>query len=840
MNKIPTTPERLSYRPSDSGAPDSPALAWRELSDGSFVVFTGIIVDRFVVDTAPPHSSGAGLEEASAEVRRTWRAVVAALAHLVPSREFWHIITTRQHRDAGDGAVMVGWAAVGRGPTRGDAIAASLAAHEDLRVILAAHYDFFTVRSVSEPAALAHLLRTATEGSGMALRRRRWEPTIQVEASPSAEAGDALVPGSLLPWPGQSAPWAPMLEGMASLPAAVAFVVRCETGVRVPREAVARAEADLLSVNRASLHVLSRDVEDATPVPSAMEALAAAVGHRLQLLEGPCLLADAILVGAEPLPPGLAATLAATLATLPDGSDAARGRPQAVEVLPVAFVTLDSNAIWMPLDPIAHPELLVSPSEAVTLVRTPEPPGDERSPLPCARARVLPLRSVPMDGTLLGDGEVRGDARPVRLPDAVRLQHVYIVGQTGAGKSTLMLNMALGDIAAGHGLTLLDPHGSLISAVLERIPERRRDDVIVVDPSDLDRHVGLNLLDLGTTDPAHYVARRDSAIDELFDTFEALYDMRVAGGPMFEQYFRVFLALVMGAVPPLDYVPLLPMLTEVMNDRELAKALAARVAVSDPITEGTLRAMFDAKGEAELRNITPYIVSKLNRFYGPVAGRRMLCQVKGIDFAEVIASRRIVLVNLPAVRLGGDTAALIARQIIARLANEAMRRGTDADAPLHFVYADEFHQFATERFAALLAEARKFRLGLVLGHQYTSQLVHKQDRRVLDAVLGNVGTVIAFRVGAQDAELLDDVMAPRATASDISGLPNHVAVVRSVGALGNVPFTLRTRPPSPVGQSFEVDILERSRQRHGRPTEEVDLELGQQLEALRAVRRPAE
>jgi len=415
--------------------------------------------------------------------------------------------------------------------------------------------------------------------------------------------------------------------------------------------------------------------------------------------------------------------------------------------------------MWPPLDPVAHPELLVGPAEAVTLIRTPEPPSDERSPLPCSRARVLPLRTVPGTGTVLGDGEMRGDSQPVRLEDSVRFQHVYIVGQTGAGKSTLMLNMIVDDIAAGHGLTLLDPHGSLINAVLDRIPPERMDDVIVVDPSDLERPVGLSLLDLGTADSAQYVARRDAMIDELFDTFDALYDMKVAGGPMFEQYFRSFLILVMGTSPPPDYMPLLPMLTEVMNDRSLARALAARIGNNDPITKASLEAMFDASGETELRNVTPYIVSKLNRFYSPVAARRMLCQTKGIDFGDAIRSRKIVLVDLPAVRLGTDTAALIARQVIARLANEAMRRGTAPDTPAHFVYADEFHHFATERFASLLAEARKFRLGLVLAHQYTSQLVLGHERRVLDAVLGNVGTVVAFRVGAQDAQLLDAVMA---------------------------------------------------------------------------------
>jgi len=304
---------------------------------------------------------------------------------------------------------------------------------------------------------------------------------------------------------------------------------------------------------------------------------------------------------------------------------------------------------------------------------------------------------------------------------------------------------------------------------------------------------------------------------------------------MFEQYFRVFTALVLGVAPPSDYVPLLPMLTAVMTDRALAKALAARLATADPITEAELQAMLASRGEADLNNMTPYIVSKLNRFYSPAAARRMLCQPTSIDFADVIASRRILLVDLPTAHLGADTAALIARQVIARLASEAMRRGAVSPGPPHFVYADEFHHFATERFAALLAEARKFQLGLVLAHQHTSQLIQRQDRRVLDAILGNVGTVVAFRVGVPDAQLLDAVMAPQATSADIATLPNHVALIRSVGPLGNVPFTLRMRPPVAIERSYAEEIRTKARQRYGRPTEQVDAELRRNLEALKAI-----
>ena len=833
MNETP--PVRLGWEVHHTGlsTPDSPAVLTRLLSDGTVVACAGLAVDRFVIDTRRRGESDAGLESASPEVQRAWRAVAAAFAYLKPSREFWHVISGRSNRHDGAGALHVGWLAVGRGATSALANEHALSGLTDLLAVLSAHCDFFTLRTVRSAEALRDTVRFLDSGHASSLRKQRWEPPMQVEAVASA-ALQPRTPGALLPWPGDTAPWAPLMEAIAALPGDGGLAFRCLTGVNIPPESVSSAEADVLAISAARLRLLDRPVEEATPVQATLDALGNVAGERLRMLRGPCLVVDAVVLSQEPVPAGFSAIVAATLVSSPPASEIQPGAPYR-DAPPVVLAPLTRATIWEPLDVAASPELLVSPREAVTLIRTAEPPQDERSPLPCSRARVLPLRAAPDGGTELGDGETSGGSRSVYLSDSVRLQHVYVVGQTGTGKSTLLLNMALSDIAAGHGLTLLDPHGTLVSAVLDRIPAHRRDDVVLVDPADLERHVGMNLLDLGTSDPAHYVARRDAIVDELFDTFEALYDLRIAGGPIFEQYFRVFSALVMGAQPPLDYVPMLPMLTEVMNDKALALALCERLGSSDPVTAATLTAILDARGEGEIRNAVPYIVSKLNRFYGPVSARRILCQTKGLDFADVLASRKILLVDLPPARLGRDTASLLARQVIARLGDEAMRRGASEDAPVHFVYADEFHYFATERFASLLAEARKFGLGLVLAHQYTSQLIQGQDRRVLDAVLGNVGTVVAFRVGAQDAQLLNDVMAPRASATDVSGLPDHAAVVRSVGALGNVPFTLRTRMPAPAHESGAAAIRERSRQRYGRPSAEVDAELGQQMEALRAV-----
>jgi hypothetical protein len=166
-----------------------------------------------------------------------------------------------------------------------------------------------------------------------------------------------------------------------------------------------------------------------------------------------------------------------------------------------------------------------------------------------------------------------------------------------------------------------------------------------------------------------------------------------------------------------------------------------------------------------------------------------------------------------------------------------MSRGVSPEAPAHFLYADEFHTFATERFATLLSEARKFRLGLVLAHQYTSQLTRRGDAHVLDAVLGNVGTTIAFRVGPRDAEMLAPVFAPRAKAADIASQPDFRAVVRSSGELGNVPFTLRTHgaPGGRLGLATAIRTL--SQLRYGRDREIVEAEIVHTMSSFRTLAR---
>jgi hypothetical protein len=284
-------------------------------------------------------------------------------------------------------------------------------------------------------------------------------------------------------------------------------------------------------------------------------------------------------------------------------------------------------------------------------------------------------------------------------------------------------------------------------------------------------------------------------------------------------------------------VPILPMLSVAMHSRPVAKGLASRLADDDPVLASTLNTILEATGEAQMSAMTPYVTSKLIRFYGPAVARRILCQRESIDFGAVIANRKILLVEVQKSRLGSEAAALLARQIIVRLAQAAMSQTPGQPVVPHFIFADEFHSFATERFAVLLSEGRKFGLGLTLAHQYTSQLVSDRGRRVLDAVLGNAGTAVLFRLGLADARLLEDLVAPRATAHDIAGLPNFIAIVRSVG-LNRVPFTLRTPPPLNTTAVAGPDFRSAASRRIAQRADEVDAAIATDLTALGRVRAP--
>jgi hypothetical protein len=239
------------------------------------------------------------------------------------------------------------------------------------------------------------------------------------------------------------------------------------------------------------------------------------------------------------------------------------------------------------------------------------------------------------------------------------------------------------------------------------------------------------------------------------------------------------------------------------------------------VVEEFIKEAIEASGEASLKNLAPYISSKVNRFVADHALRNLTCQNRMLDFEGLVRDRRILLFHLAKGRFGDYAAGLLASQVVSRIRNAVMKRGAAGAHPF-YLYADEFQLFADERFAELLAEARKFGLALTLAHQFVEQLPDS----VMKAVLGNVGTVISFRVGPRDGEAIEGIFQPIFDRRDLVSLPNFRACVRNFGRLGETPFTVETLPSSSAcDPNLAEQIRESSRKRHGRDRNEVEDEV---------------
>jgi len=435
--------------------------------------------------------------------------------------------------------------------------------------------------------------------------------------------------------------------------------------------------------------------------------------------------------------------------------------------------------------------------EAACAFRLPSPPREELVGLPVRRSRSSPVLLPPegMNGKgviTLAVNEHLGVVQPIHVGIDDRMRHTFIIGQTGTGKSTLMESMVLQDIRAGRGVALIDPHGELVEAVLGKIPEDRRSDVILFDLLEKKRPLGFNLLQWKTPE------ERDLIIDELYLTLDRIYDMRQAGGPIFESNFRGMLKLLMGDKRTQDFVPTLLEFTLCYLESGLRKWLKKRV--SDPQTLDFLNELERTGGDGSLQNLSPYITSKFSRFIHDATLKRIVGQEKtGFDFEEILNHNKIFLVNLGKGRFGSNSSALLANQIVARFKLEAMKRGEmrPEERKDFVLYVDEAHNLPSENFCELLSEARKYRMGLVLATQYTAQLLNERNgNSLLSAILGNVGTILIFRLGYEDAQKLSPILHPNFTAADIVGLPNWQ---------GYAHMQLHNQPTPPFSFRSEMD-----------------------------------
>jgi hypothetical protein len=446
--------------------------------------------------------------------------------------------------------------------------------------------------------------------------------------------------------------------------------------------------------------------------------------------------------------------------------------------------------------------------------------GVESSPqFKQSRAKHAPAPvDMPQHGTLLGENVYRTVTKEIYMTPLDRLRHFYVIGQTGTGKTTLLKNMITQDIKDGAGVCMIDPHGTDIVDVLSHIPPERMDDVIYFDPSNLERVLGLNMLEY---DP-RFPEQKTFVVNELFSIFQKLYGANPESmGPMFEQYFRNATLLVLE--DPESGSTLLD-IARVMVDAPY-RAYKLSKATNPVVIQFWRDIATKAGGEASLENIVPYIVSKFdvftaNDYMRPIIGQ----QRSSFNFREIMDGKKILLVNLSKGRLGEINANLIGMIIVGKILMAALSRVDDSTQgfPPFYLYIDEFQNVTTNSISAILSEARKYKLGLTIAHQFIAQI----DERIRDAVFGNVGSMAVFRVGPEDASFLEKQFAPVFTANDIMNIENHNAYLRLLSnGIPTPPFSLRTMKPEETDRTYAAQVQEFSVLQYGSPREEVEAQI---------------
>lgn len=423
------------------------------------------------------------------------------------------------------------------------------------------------------------------------------------------------------------------------------------------------------------------------------------------------------------------------------------------------------------------------------------------SPTPQLKQTQAISAPAPVDvgtgGTLLGVNNYRNIDTPIYIQDEDRLRHMYIVGQTGTGKSTLLQNMIIQDIKAGHGVCFIDPHGKDVVDILSNIPQDRFADVIYFDPSYTERPMALNMLEYDRNHPE----QKTFVVNELFSIFQKLYGkVPEALGPMFEQYFRNATMLV---IEDPDSGCTLLDVSRVMTNKEF-RQLKLSHCKNPVVVQFWTEVAEKAGGEASLANIVPYITSKFDVFLANDIMRPIVAQEKSsFDFREIMDDKKILLVNLSKGRLGDINASLIGLILVGKILMAALSRAGSSDLPPFYLYMDEFHTITTNSIATILSEARKYKLSLNIAHQFIAQL----EENIKDAVFGNVGSIVAYRVGAEDAEYLEKQFSPVFTAKDIMNIDNHNAYVKMlVNGRPAKAFNIKTEMP-PKGNPKLIDSL---------------------------------
>jgi hypothetical protein len=422
-----------------------------------------------------------------------------------------------------------------------------------------------------------------------------------------------------------------------------------------------------------------------------------------------------------------------------------------------------------------------------------------------------PPAILPTSGIILGKNQFRGEETAVRLNPLDRRRHLYIIGQTGTGKSYLLRNLIKQDIDSGAGVGIIDPHGDLVEAILGLVPHSRWNDVVLFDPADTEWPIGLNLLEAVTP------TEKDFAIQEMIALFYKLFPPETMG-PVFEHSMRnAMLTLMADEGNPGTLVDIPRIFTDPAFVRQLL------IKVADPLIRDFWEKEILKMTEQYKSEMLGYLISKVGRFVENSMMRNIIGQShSGIDFNDVMNNGKILLVNLSKGRLGEMNSALLGLIVTAKLQMAAFRRAEERNEESRrdfYLYMDEFQNFTTDSIATILAEARKYRLDLILAHQFIGQLTDK----IRDAVFGNAGSIISFRIGPEDAEFLVKYFEPVFNETDLINIDNRNAYTKLlISGATTMPFNIMTETSLEGSLDNAEKLRELCRQKYGKPRQEVE------------------
>lgn len=430
-------------------------------------------------------------------------------------------------------------------------------------------------------------------------------------------------------------------------------------------------------------------------------------------------------------------------------------------------------------------------------------------------------RNIPEDGMLLGYNMFRGSKKPIRLALQDRQRHMYVVGQTGTGKSTYLENLALQDMLNGNGFAFVDPHGDTAEKLLSMVPKERTEDLIYFSPADMDYPMGLNLFEFNSPD------QKDFLIQEALNMLYKLYDPQHQGimGPRYEHLFRNAALTIMADPAGGTFVDI----PKLFRDPAYVKQKLQYVKDLN-VQEFWQKEMPQSQRSNEFGEVVSWFVSKFGAFLSNEMMRNIIGQTKSaFDLRDIMDNKKILLVNLSKGRTGELNSKLLGMVFVMKFQAAAMSRATipESERVDFSLYVDEFQNFSTDSFATIMSEARKYHLNLIVANQFTTQLTDE----IRDAVFGNMGTIVSFRIGQNDVEALGRYFQPTFDGDDLLRVPNYNTIIRTlVNGVPTQPFSMATLPPLGTPNAKLAEALKQlSAAKFGRPKATVEAEIFERM-----------